>query len=415
MQIKLVGLSYKTTPLELREKFYVSPDQIPDFLVNLRTVAPEAILFSTCNRFEILTHGGIETTSLIQAISDYCKLPQEQFEHLMYQYEGLDAVRHVFRVAASLDSIIIGEAQILGQLKHFFTLAQEQKSVGPPLHTLMERAFMVAKKVRSETMIASNPVSIPSVAVELASRIFGTMEDKTALIIGAGKMGLLSLQHLQAHGIHRFLITNRTFSKAEELAHQIQGRAIPFDDINTVLAEADIVIGSSGSPNFVLQKEHVEKAMLQRKNRPMFLIDIAVPRNMDPQIHKIGNVFLYDIDDLETVSQKNRSEREKEAVLAEEIVRSEAETFWRKLQGLDVNPTIRQIHAGIQEVCKQELSRTLSKMGSVTQEQQQKIEALVSRLSDRILQCPFSELRQLAGQPESVEKIDFIGRLFQVK
>ena len=413
--IALLGLSYKATPLELREKLYVSPDQVPDFLGRVRSAVPEAILFSTCNRFEILTTQEAETPSLVGIISDHCSLTPDQFAHSLYRYDGPEAVRHVFRVASSLDSMIIGETQILGQMKHFFSIAQDAKMIGASLHALMERAFMVAKKVRTETRIASNPVSVPSVAVDLASKIFGSLEGKTALIIGAGKMGLLALQHLQAHGVQKFLFVNRTFSKAAELAEQINGRAIPFEHLNTSLAEADMVIGSSGSPDFVVQKEHVERAMSQRKNRPMFLIDIAVPRDMDPQIHQMGNVFLYDLDDLKRVSEENRFEREKEAEAAEEIVRQEADVFWKRLQRLDANPTIRQIHAGIQEVCKEELERTISRMGSITQEQQQKIEKLVSRLTDQILQCPFSELRQLAGHPGNLDKIDFIGRLFQLK
>ena len=415
MNITLLGLSYKTTPLEVREKIYLRPDQLPEFLQRLRTVVPEGIIFSTCNRFEVLAAGQSETTSLLSLISDHCKMPADELEPLLYRHDGSEAVRHVFRVASSLDSMVIGETQILGQLKHFFAIAQQENTIGSSLHALIERAFMVAKKVRTETRIASNPVSIPSVAVELASKIFGKLEGKTALVIGAGKMGLLALQHLRANGVQRILLTNRTFPKAAMLAAQIKGTVVAFEEFRESLAEADIVIGASGSPHFVVAKEHIQRAMSDRKNRPMFLMDIAIPRDLDPQIHEIGNVFLYDLDDLKNVAEKNRHERKKEAEVAEGIVRQEADTFWRKLQALDVNPTIRKIHERIEEVSRQELALTLSKTGSISHEQQLKIEKLVSRLMDKILQCPFSELRQLAGQPGSLEKIDFIGRLFQPK
>jgi glutamyl-tRNA reductase len=415
MEITLLGLSYRTASLEIREKLYISPDQAADFLNRLQSVAPEAILFSTCNRFEILTAGEVQSSSIAEIISQNCNLTRDQFEHLLYEYKGEEAVDHVFRVAASLDSMIVGEAQILGQMKHFFTIAQEHKTTGPSLHALMEHAFAVAKKVRTETRIASNPVSVPSVAVDLASKVFGNIQEKTAFIIGAGKMGLLALQHLRSRGVHKFLITNRTLSTAAELANQINGRAIPFEEFTTYLSEADIVIGSSGSPDFVIRTEHVGRAMAQRRNRPLFLIDIAVPRDMDPQIHKISNVFLYDVDDLQHVSEKNREDRMKEAAAAERIVNQEARTFWSRLQSLDVNPTIREIHQGVEEICKRELAHTFSRMGSMTQDQQKKIETMVSRLANKILQCPFSELRQLAAQPGSIDKIDFIGRLFQFK
>jgi glutamyl-tRNA reductase len=415
MKLTLVGLSFKTTPLELRERLHLSTDQTPIFLQSLRIIAEEAFVISTCNRFEVLLAGGpndaFERT--VGAISDHFKISADEFRGCLYHHTGSQAVEHLFRVACSLDSMIVGEAQILGQLKQFFRIAQQFNTIGPYLHALIERAIMIAKKIRSETGIASCSVSIPSVAVELACRIFGDIQAKTALVIGAGKMGLLALRQLKARGVQQILLTNRTFSKAEELANEIGGRAFPFEFLEKHLPQADIVIGSTGSREPVINKSDVHQALGRRKNKPMFFMDIALPRDLDPSINDLPNVYLYDLDDLKMVSEKNRSGRQSEAKQAEEIVLQETELFWSKLQALDTNPMIRSIRDSVTEVCRQELNMTLPKMGSITQEQQQKIEMLVCRLSDKILQNPFSQMRQLAAQPGNLEKIDFIGKLFR--
>jgi glutamyl-tRNA reductase len=278
----------------------------------------------------------------------------------------------------------------------------------------MERAFMVAKKIRSETLIANANVSVSSVAVELAAKIFDRLDGKTAFVIGAGKMSVLALQHLQSHGIKLILVTNRSFQKAAQLAEQIKGRAVPFEDLPACLAESDIVISSTGSPTFIVKKEHVQKAMSLRRNRPIFFIDIAVPRDIDPQINQMDNIFLYDIDDLHSVAEKNRQKREKEAEKAEGMVLQEAEHFWNKLKAADVAPTIREIQEQLDSLRMHELERTMKKMGPLTEEQKEALNQLTSSLTSKIVGNSYAELRQLSNQPDGLEKIELIRKLFRL-
>ena len=342
------------------------------------------------------------------------RISTPEFEPFLYHHSDSDAVRHVFRVTSSLDSMVIGEPQILGQMKQFFALAQQHSSIGFILNSVMERAFMVAKKVRRETLIASNAVSISSVAVELATKIFGRLDGKTALIVGAGKMSVQSIRHLQSRGVKLVLVTNRTFQNAAELAESIKGRAVPFESMVDCLAEADIIISSTGSSNFIIRKDDVVRAMAIRKNKPIFLIDIAVPRDIDPQINQIDNTYLYDIDDLKNVSEANRKEREKEADRAEEIVAREAELFWNRLKTLDIAPTIRDIQNRIDTLRQSEIERTLKKIGPLTDEQKAALESLANSLTNKITQGSFAELRSLANQPDGFEKIELIRKLFKL-
>ncbi len=417
MAISLIGLNHRTAPVELRERLHMPEDRIAGALQALLQLVPEALIFSTCNRVEFLVnHENLEDVRepLVRFWSEQRDLSVSEFEPFLYHYTGPDAVRHVFRVTSSLDSMVVGEPQILGQMKQFFAIAQQTKSIGATLNSLMERSFMVAKRVRSETTVAANAISVSSVAVELATKIFGKLEGKTALIIGAGKMSLLSIQHLQSRGVRVILVTNRTFQKAAELAEQIKGRAVPFENLIDCLSESDIVISSTGSETFIVRTEHALRAMNLRKNRPMFFIDIAVPRDIDPQINQIDNTFLYDIDDLRAVADKNRQERQKEAQRAEEIVSQETEIFWGKLKAMDIAPTIREIQNRIDTMRKREMERTLKKLGPLTPEQQEAIEQLTASVTDKIVQSSFSELRQLANQPDGVEKIGLIKKLFRL-
>jgi glutamyl-tRNA reductase len=416
MIITILGLNHHTAPVELRERLHISDTEMTGALKALREMVPEGMIFSTCNRFEVMAHqeeleGAREL--LLNFISTQRNIPREEFERYLYFHLGSDALRHVFRVTSSLDSMVVGEPQILGQMKTFYNLAHQEKAIGFTLNTVMERAFAVAKKVRSETMIAASAVSVSSVAVELACKIFGRLDGKTALIIGSGKMSLLSIRNLKSKGIRLILITNRTFQKAAELAEKIKGRAVPFEDLQNCLAEADIVISSTGSSKFLIKKEDAQKAIAQRKNRPVFFIDIAVPRDIDPQINQIENIFLYDIDDLKSVAESNRKERAKEAEKAEEIVLRESEIFWNKLKSFDIAPTIREIQNQIEMVRQQEIQRTMKKLGSLSPEQKEAIDELTSSLTNKILQSSFAELRELANQPDGVEKIELIKKIFR--
>lgn len=416
MVITVTGLSYKSAPVEVRERLHISEEKLPEALHELRKHVAEGLIFSTCNRFEVLSQNENAELQdeLIRFISEQRGLPPEVFEKYVYHHVGPDAVRHVFRVCSSLDSMVIGEPQILGQMKQFFTLALQEHAIGFTLNAIMERAFTVAKRVRTETQIAASSVSVSSVAVELATKIFGKLDNKTALIIGAGKMSIHAIRHLQSRGIHMILVTNRTYEKAVELAKKIEGRALPFEELISRLSEADIVISSTGSQEFILRKEDVIKAMTVRKNRPIFFIDIAVPRDIDPKVNEIGNTFVYDIDDLKHVAESNRKEREKEANKAEEIVSAEAASFWTRLKTHDIHPTIREIQAKIEELRRNEIERTVKKMGPLTEEQRQALEQLTSSLTSKILQSSFAELRHLSKEPDGLEKIELIRKLFRI-
>lgn len=417
MVITLIGLNHITAPVELRERLHIPEEQLPRALKALCERVSEGLIFSTCNRFEVLAlQESLESAreKLLQFISSHSGMSEEQFSSKLYMHVGTDAIRHVFRVTSSLDSMVVGEPQILGQMKQFFALAKAEQTVGFTLNSMMERAFSVAKRVRSETLIASNAVSVSSVAVELASKIFEKLEGKTALIIGTGKMSALAIRHLQSRGIRLILVTNRTFQKAAELAQEVKGRAVPFESLNDCIAESDIVISSTGSSNFIIKKEDAVHAMNVRKNKPIFFIDIAVPRDIDPQINQIDNVFLYDIDDLKKVAEANRKEREKEAERAEEIVLHESESFWKNLKTLDVNPTIREIQTRMDQLRKREIDLTLKRLGPLTPEQQEAIEQLTSSLTNKILQASFVELKQLVHQPDGIEKIELIKKLFKL-
>jgi glutamyl-tRNA reductase len=417
MLIQLLGLSHKTAPVEVRERLHIDESKLPSALHQIHKIVPEAMIFSTCNRFEILARVDEldgATQKMSDLISEIREIPQTEFQPMLYTYSGPEAVRHVFRVAASLDSLVVGEPQILGQMKQFFAIAQHEKTIAYTLHSIMERAFMVAKKIRSETLIANSQVSISSVAVELASKIFDKLEDKTALVIGAGEMSLLTIQHLQSHGVKSILVINRTYQKAADMAREIHARAVPFEDLAGCIAESDIVISSTGSPNFIINKEIAHRAMTLRRNRPMFFVDIAVPRDIDPKINQIDGVFLYDIDDLQSVVEKNKQQRLKEAERAEEIISQEAEVFWNKLKSLDIAPTIRDIQARIEQLRKKEIEMTMKKMGDLNDAQKKALEDLTSSLTNKILQQSYSELRQLANQPDGVEKIELIRKLFRI-
>lgn len=415
--ITVTGLNHKSAPVEIREKLHMPEEKLPDALRELQKRVSEGMIFSTCNRFEVVSRQeNLEDFRelLVQFIGEQGGLNREMFEPYLYFHTGPDAVQHVFRVACSLDSMVVGEPQILGQVKQFFALAQQEHSIGFTLNAVMERAFAVAKRVRTETQIASSSVSVSSVAVELATKIFGKLDNKTALIVGAGKMSVHAIRHLQSRGIRQILVANRTYEKAAEIAAQVQGQAVAFQDLALRLADSDIVISSTGSPEFIIRKEDVQRAMSVRKNRPIFFIDIAVPRDIDPQINNIDNTFVYDIDDLKNVAEANRKERQKEAEKAEEIVTAEAQLFWQKLKTHEIHPTIREIQGKIEELRRSEIERSMKRLGPLNEEQKQALEQLTSSLTNKILQSSFAELRQLSHEPDGLEKIELIRKLFRI-
>src|SRR3989440_5709940 len=341
MQLALVGLSHKTAPVEIRERLAFNNDALRSALASLvgRNDVTEAIILSTCNRVEVLAESP-DDRLIREFLCEFHRIPQDSVSKHLYSFRTVTAIGHGFRVAASLDSMVIGEPQILGQGKEAYRIAADAGTVGMHLSALMSRAFAVAKRVRTETGIPQSAVSVSYAAVELARKIFGDLTGKTVMIVGASKMGELAAKHLKRNGVSSVLVTNRTFERAVELAKVFEGAAVPFEHFTDHMTGADIVITSTGAPHFIIGRNLAEQVIHRRKNKPMFFIDIAVPRDIDPSVNQIDNAFLYDIDDLHQVIDANLKDRMKEAHRAEEIIDHEVEAFCTKMQTREVVPTI---------------------------------------------------------------------------
>ena len=390
MNLVLVGLSHKTAPVNIREKLHFPEPQLLEALELLRTRydAQESMILSTCNRVEVLAQTSDSPEAVRQVkdfICNFHKVPYDTLQQFLYDFTQIDVVRHVFRVASSLDSMVLGEPQILGQVKTAFNTAQSAGTIGATLNQLMNRAFFVAKRVRSETTIASSAVSISYAAVELAKKIFDDLKGKTVLILGAGKMSELAAKHLAGAGVSRVLVWNRTYQRAVELAEVFKGEAIQTEDLFRHIERADIIISSTGSPGFILNKADGERMIHLRKNRPVFIIDIAVPRDVDPEINKVSNIFLYDIDDLRNVIDANLRQRQREAQSAEEIVRQEVELFLEHSRARDATPAIVTLREHWEAIRQEELARCRKRLGTLTSEQEAALEGLTQSLVNKML------------------------------
>ena len=327
------------------------------------------MIVSTCNRVEFLANMKNGAGDLREFLRDYFAVDPSQFENHLYEFREDEAVRHVFRVASSLDSMVVGEPQILGQVKEAYATARAVGAVRAQLDQLLTRAFAVAKRVRTETAVGSSSVSVASVAVELAEKIFGNLHGKSVYLVGAGKMSELAARHLLAHGAASIFVANRTYDRAIRLAQQFNGQAIEFSRLYDTCDRADIVITSTGSPHFIFRREHGEKFLARRKNRPMFFIDIAVPRDVDPELNKLDGIFVYDIDDLQQAVSSHVADRKKEAEKAESIVNGEVEKFRARLQTLDVVPTIVSLQDHLETIRQAEIDRVRGRLGPMTPEQ----------------------------------------------
>ncbi|MBI2163851.1 MAG: glutamyl-tRNA reductase [candidate division NC10 bacterium] len=346
MEILVVGLSHKTAPIELRERLNVPEPDLPKPLEMMgeSTDLVERMLVATCNRVEVyaVSEGPVEgaVEGITDCLATYRNVPKADFLDKLYTYTAGEAVRHVFRVASSLDSMVVGEPQILGQVKTAYSIAQAREATGILLNNLLEQAFHVAKRVRSETGIASSAVSVSSAAVELARKIFGDLTGRSVLILGAGEMAELALRHLLDDGVHSVLVANRSYDRAVALARQFHGRAVTFESFRQEMVGADIVISATSAPHVILKKEDMQAIIQQRRHRPIFLIDIADPRDIDPGCNAVDNVYLYNIDDLKSVVETNLKERKREAERAEVIIDREVGVYLTWLRSLDVVPTI---------------------------------------------------------------------------
>jgi len=421
MSLVLIGINHKTAPIELRERVAIPRERLA---LAARSLADyegvsEAMILSTCNRVEILTAVESEGADIAGFLHRHFSIEPGQLLPHLYIYRDREAVHHLFRVAASLDSMVVGEPQILGQVKEAYAVAREAGTVSTRLEPLLQSAFAAAKKVRSETEIGSNTISIASVAVDLAQKIFGSLHGKTVFLVGAGKMSELAARHLIAHGAGTILVTNRTGERAARLVQQFAGagerqrerevvpQVIPWSEMHRAASLADIVITSTGAQQPIFRKEDGQAFLHRRKNRPMFFIDIAVPRDVDPEMNRLEGIFLYDIDDLQQVAAAHVAERTREAADAEAMIAAEVEWYQQKLRTVNVAPAILVLQQRAEELRQAELRRMQSRLGTLSVEQAAAVEAFSRSLMNKFLHLPMQALKQ-AARDGDVERIEMI-------
>ena len=420
MNIIVVGLSHKTAPIEIRERLAVPESRQGEALSRLCSYPGirEGILLSTCNRVEVyavveqLESGYARVQEFLA--DTHLSLSSEQLTPHLYWHADDHAIGHLFRVAASLDSMIVGESQILGQLKDAFEVALAHKRSGVILNKVVKKAISVAKRVRTETKIAETAVSVSYAAVELAKKIFSNLGEKTVLLVGAGEMGKLAAKHLIANGVQRVMITTRDSHSAIDLAKRFNGVPIPFDEFRSELAAADIVLCSTGASHYLIRTEDIQKAVRQRMNRPIFLIDISVPRNIEPSVKDVDNAFLFDIDDLEMRVEQNREERQHEALRAERMVKDEVGVIGQWLKSLEVIPTIVALRNRAEEIKRSELDKTLGRLGSLSPEERGVVEGLASAIVNKLLHGPLVTLKAEAHSAGGTMFVEAARRFFNL-
>ncbi|MEP7354065.1 MAG: glutamyl-tRNA reductase [Acidobacteriota bacterium] len=419
MKLLLTGLNHRTAPVEVREKIAFDERTLPEALDNLKQQpgVVEGMILSTCNRVEvsITADDSLDAESAIAGfLADSRKVDRAWVTPYLYRHDGPDAIRHLFRVASSLDSMVVGEPQILGQLKSAYSVAKEHGSISGFLDQVMTGAFRVAKRVRSETDIGSNAVSVSYAAVELAREIFSSLKGKRVLVIGAGKMAESAARHLQRAGVSEILVTNRTRERASSLAEACGGRVIDYEGFEQVLPTVDIVLASSGSPSYILTREQIRAAKAKRRDQFMFFIDIAVPRNIDPAINEIEGVFIYDIDDLGKAVANNVQNRQQVAQDAEIIIGEEVERMIARLKTREVAPTIVSLQEKLEALRIEKIERHRSKLGTLTPQQEEAVHAITRGLMNEVAHGPISELRKQAADPTGPQSVSLIRRLFRL-
>ena len=417
-EIVLIGINHKTAPVEVRECIAFTEDESASALQALSGLPSikEALLFSTCNRVEVLVVAA-KKAEAIDATKDYIaaanKIPRAEFEDALYIHEGDEAVRHIFRVASSLDSMVVGEPQILGQVKDAYRTATEVKASGVILNRLMHRTFFVAKRIRTETGIGDHAVSISYAAVELGRKIFGSLENKNVLLVGAGEMAELAVEHIIRNKAGQIYVANRTFENGVELARQFNGQPIRFEEITDSLERVDIIISSTGSPDYVINRDQVKGIIRKRRNRPIFFIDIAVPRDIDPQVNRLTNSYVYDIDDLQGVIDDNIEDRQREAIKGERIVDEAVILFREWYASLEVVPTIVALRNKLESIAEIEIKKTLQS-NKIPEASTGAIEKLAGALINKIMHDPTMFLKKDNMPGDKSKHIDTVRKLFKL-
>ncbi|CAH8708239.1 glutamyl-tRNA reductase [Paenibacillus thiaminolyticus] len=420
MHIVVVGMNYRTAPVEIREKFALPEKDWQEAIRQLRNTKSvmECVMVSTCNRTEMyvvvdrLHMCGYFIRSFME---QWFGIPRQQFTPYLYIYEDDQAVEHLFRVTSGLDSMVIGETQILGQIRSAFLFAQREGTTGTWFNTLFKQAITMAKRAHAETNINDNAVSVSYAAVELGKRIFGSFQGKKVLILGAGKMSELTVKHLYSNGAAEVMVVNRTFSRARELAEQFHGRAGTLEDAGKFLRDADIVISSTGAQEYIMTAQDVERVMKLRKSRPLFLIDIAVPRDLDPEIGGVSNVFLYDIDDLEGIVESNLEQRRKEAAKIEAMIASELDEYRQWLKMLGVTPVIRALQTKAERIHQDTLESLFNKLPDLSEREAKLIRRLTKSMLNQMMHDPILQLKELAAEKNGEEALHLFTQLFALE
>jgi len=417
MNLALLGINHRTAPVEVRERMHIPESRLAQAVSDLihREGIREGLILSTCNRVEVMTSAedSVDAEPIIQQfLTEHHRFELGPYQRFFYHYQQQEVVRHLFRVASSLDSMILGEPQILGQLKRANALAHEAGGLNGSLKEIVSQALAVGRRVRRETALGSAAVSVSYAAVELAKKIFGSLEGRTIFVIGAGKMSELAAKHLMSSGASAIYVTNRTYERAVQLAAAFRGAAIAFEQLFEHLPKADIVVSSTGAAGYVVNKEDVARILSARRNRPVFFVDIAVPRDIDPLVNELDNAFVYDIDDLGQVVEANKKQREREAVWAEEIVQEEVQRTMRRLASRDLVPTIVALEDRLNAIREGEVERYHTRLGNLTPEQRQAVDALTRGIMNKILHGPITELKSGAGQPEQAVLVRLVRKIF---
>lgn len=417
MKLQLVGVNHNSAPIEVRERLAIPESHLADAIRQLAAHpgVDEGLILSTCNRVEVLAETKNGAVDLRRFLHEYFQVDPTTYEPHLYEYREREAIQHLFRVAASLDSMVVGEPQILGQVKEAYATARAVGAVHSQLDLLLTRAFAVAKRVRTETAVGSSAVSVASVAVELAKKIFGSLHGKQVFLVGAGKMSELAARHLMAHGAASIFVANRTYDRAAQLADKFNGQAILFEQLYDTCDRADIVITSTGAPHTIFRREHGELFLSRRRNRPMFFIDIAVPRDVVPEMNDLDGIFVYDIDDLQQAVSSHVADRRREAERAEAIVQVEVERFQARIQTLDVVPTIVSLQDHLETIRQAEIDRVRARLGQLSPDQEMAVETLTRGIVNKIMHTPVTALKTVAREQEATTVIDVVRRLFNLQ